>query len=53
MLRPFDEVADDIAGLMSSGDNLETVKAAVDKADIWVSSKYGVFDRNTATIVAN
>lgn len=53
VLRPFDEVADDLAGLMSSGGNLEFVKAAVDKADIWVSSEYGVFDRDTATIVAN
>lgn len=51
-LRPYSEVADDVRPLMSKGDNLTFVKAAVDGADIWVASEYGVFDRATASVVA-
>lgn len=51
VLRPFDEVAGEVRGLLSRGDGLEYVRVAVDGADIWVSSEYGVFDRETASIV--
>jgi hypothetical protein len=51
LVRPFDEVADDVAGLIGSNGAIEAGKAVLKTAKIWVSPEYGRWDAATNGIV--
>jgi hypothetical protein len=51
VLRPFDEVADDVRGIVGLGlAEAERVDAIL-AAEVWVSSEYGVWDPDTGRVV--
>ena len=50
-LRPFDEVADDAAAIMSTGGSGDFIRNMADGAEVWVSSKYGTFDPTLPGVV--
>jgi hypothetical protein len=50
-LRPFDEVADDAAVIMSTGGSGDFIRNMADGAEVWVSSKYGTFDPTLPGVV--
>ena len=52
LLRPFDEVADDVRELVGLGASENERQAALSSADVWVGSEYGVWDAETGRVVA-
>ena len=51
VLRPFDEVSNDAAKLMSGGGSDKYIQSAASGAKVWVSARYGKFDPTTAAVV--
>lgn len=52
LLRPFDEVADDVRELVGLGASEAERQTALSAADVWVGSEYGVWDSETGRVVA-
>lgn len=53
LLRPFDEVADDVRELVGLGASEAARQDALSSADVWVGSEYGVWDAGTGRVVAS
>lgn len=51
LLRPFDEVADDVREVVGIGAAETERIEAVAEAEVWVSSEYGVWDAPTGRVV--
>ncbi|MEN9805112.1 MAG: hypothetical protein RIS41_1959 [Actinomycetota bacterium] len=51
VLRPFDEVADDVREVIGLGLAEAERADAILAADVWVSSEYGVWDADTGRVV--
>ncbi|MEI7506577.1 MAG: peptidylprolyl isomerase [Actinomycetes bacterium] len=52
LVRPFDEVADDVANLISGNGAVAAGRAVLQDAKIWVSPEYGRWDAETLGVVA-
>ncbi len=53
LLRPFDEVGEDVRGIIG-GSAAETERvAALDAAEVWVGSEYGMWESATGRVVAS
>ena len=52
LIRPFDEVADDVAALIGGNGALEAGRAELSTAKIWVSPEYGRWDPATLGVVS-
>lgn len=51
LLRPFDEVAEDVRQIIGAGAADERRVDAIESAEVWVSSEYGVWESATGRIV--
>jgi parvulin-like peptidyl-prolyl isomerase len=51
LVRPFDEVADDVAGLLAGNGAIEAGRSVLGSAKVWVSPEYGRWDPTTLSIV--
>jgi len=51
LVRPFDEVADDVAGLIAGNGAVDAGRSALESAKVWVSPEYGRWDPATLGIV--
>ena len=51
LVRPFDEVADDVAGLLAGNGAIEAGRSVLGSAKVWVSPEYGRGDPTTLSIV--
>ena len=51
LVRPFDEVADDVAGLLAGNGAIEAGRSVLGSAKVWVSPEYGHWDPTTLSIV--
>ena len=51
LVRPFDEVADDVAGLIAGNGAIEAGRSVLGSAEVWVSPEYGRWDPTTLSIV--
>jgi len=51
LVRPFDEVADDVAVLISGNGAIEAGRSVLSSAKVWVSPEYGRWDPTTLSIV--
>ncbi len=51
LVRPFDEVADDVAGLIAGNGAIEAGRSVLGSAKVWVSPEYGRWDPATLSIV--
>ena len=51
LVRPFDEVADDVAGLLAGNGAIEAGRSVLGSAKVWVSPEYGRWDATTNGIV--
>jgi hypothetical protein len=52
LVRPFDEVADDVANLISGNGAVAAGRAVLQDAKIWISPEYGRWDAETLGVVA-
>ena len=52
LVRPFDEVADDVANLISGNGAVAAGRAVLQDAEIWISPEYGRWDAETLGVVA-
>ena len=52
LVRPFDEVADDVANLISGDGAVAAGRAVLQDAKIWISPEYGRWDAETLGVVA-
>lgn len=51
LLRPFDEVADDVRQIVGGGASDAERQNAIESADVWVSAEYGVWEPATGRVV--
>jgi hypothetical protein len=51
LVRPFDEVADDVAALIAGNGAIEAGRSVLSSAKVWVSPEYGRWDPTTLSIV--
>ena len=51
LVRPFDEVAGDVAGLIASNGTVEAGRAVLREAKVWVSPEYGRWDASILGLV--
>ena len=51
LVRPFDEVADDVAGLLAGNGAIEAGRSVLGSAKVWVSPEYGRWDPATLGFV--
>lgn len=51
LVRPFDEVAGDVAGLIASNGAVEAGRAVLREAKVWVSPEYGRWDASILGLV--
>lgn len=51
LVRPFDDVADDVAGLIGANGAVDAGRAVLTDANIWVSPEYGRWDPSILGIV--
>jgi hypothetical protein len=51
LVRPFDEVADDVAALIAGNGAIEAGRSVLNSAKVWVSPEYGRWDPATLSIV--
>jgi len=52
LLRPFDEIADDVRELVGLGASEAERQTVLSTADVWVASEYGIWEAETGRVVA-